>query len=55
MYDFSVMVSRNFVEVSINLIIGFPEQIFVWVFDSYWLAGQIFDFSLCRLVMRWKR
>jgi hypothetical protein len=25
----------------VNLIFGLPEQIFVWVFDSYWLAGTV--------------
>ncbi len=41
---FSVTGSRNFAEVLVNLIIGLPEQIFVWVFDSHWLAGTGFRF-----------
>ena len=61
---FSVTGSRNFAEVLVNLIIGLPGQIFVWVFDSYWLAAgtgfqflfvstcnveEIFLISLCTL------
>jgi hypothetical protein len=55
LYDFSVMGSHNVVEVSVNLIIGFPEQSFVWVLVLIGWPEQIFDFYLYRLVMQWKR